>query len=383
MPPTLREMANRDPNMSFAEGTKAPVTPTQQLAQTVVPTNMTPAPAASDLKLANSIPTPQTPPVVTNASFSTPAVAPPPAPPVQQVQAAPKVEPPKAPPAAKPDTEYKVKSGDNLWNIAKKHYGLTKNEDIAKAVETIANRNGMEKGADANNLKPFNPNDPKSKPLQLPPDWKGKEGQKALDWSKLDGQTQSRQGQAQGQGRDVNRAYNPDTDGPLKDGRVRRADGRYYSPDDQPREQPRQQRPAQEPRAHGYYSHEPRDEYNRYKPEFTRAATHNNTYYGRNNSADLNGDGRVTRREKDVSRYDQNGDGRVSTRERYDRNGDGVLSRKEQVQMQRDFDRAARNDYNTVRTPGINPHGRDNDITPRDVAQTTRALGRVLNSFDR
>jgi len=197
-------------------------------AQTPPPAGPTPLSATSPGEPAQpTLPSAQVPPRA--AAAPTPPRA-----------AAAPTPPPAPAPAPTPDTEYKVKSGDNVWNIAKKHYGLTDPKEIAKAVETISNRNGLTNGTDASSIKPFDPkkpDDPRGK-LQLPADWKGVPGQKALNWEAHDKLARERQGQqGQGRGYDVNRAYNPDTDGPLKDGRVRGADGLYRQPGQEPQQQ--------------------------------------------------------------------------------------------------------------------------------------------------
>ncbi len=291
-----------------------------------------------------AIPLPVEAPPVTSNDYKAPQAAPTPAAPAAaKPAAAPAAKPAEAPKAAaaekKPDTEYKVKFCDNMWDIAKKHYGLTKNEDIAKAVETMAQNNNKAKGTDANNLKV-------GESLKLPADWKPAPGQKGLDWNALDAQTKSRQGQGQAQGND--RAYNPDTDGPLKNGGRMDANGGYYPPGYQaPQQQqaPRAQTADDFRRNQDLYR-DPLNEkgFNRNRDTYSLnqqrqgISVERNSRNGGYQTADTNGDGRISRTE----RMDRNGDGRTSRNEFYDRDGNGSLSRKEQQTMQRDFDRAAR-----------------------------------------
>ena len=43
--------------------------------------------------------------------------------------------------------DYQIQKGDSLWKIAQQQYGLQSNNDIARAVEILAQQNGL---ADAN-----------------------------------------------------------------------------------------------------------------------------------------------------------------------------------------------------------------------------------------
>ncbi len=74
-------------------------------------------------------------------------------------------------------TDYTVARGDNLWKIAQEFYGLEKNADIQKAVETIARANGLSEGANANHIDI-------GQVLKLP-DSPTSEGPD-LDWAALD-----------------------------------------------------------------------------------------------------------------------------------------------------------------------------------------------------
>lgn len=90
--------------------------------------------------------------------------------------------------------EYNVGRGDNLWNIAKSHYGFGRGDDAAimEAVTKISLLNGLEEGTDANNLKI-------GQPLKLPDspsltNWNA-QGTR-LDWDALDAQTAARKSSA-------------------------------------------------------------------------------------------------------------------------------------------------------------------------------------------
>lgn len=75
-------------------------------------------------------------------------------------------------------TAYTVQSGDNLWNIAKDHYGLMSYKDIMRAVDHMAHANGLEKGTDANWIKPgMEINMPSADQIKLPTN--------TLDWNAL------------------------------------------------------------------------------------------------------------------------------------------------------------------------------------------------------
>lgn len=86
--------------------------------------------------------------------------------------------------------EYEVARGDNLWNIAKEHYGLGRGDDAAimEAVTKISILNGLEQGTNANNLKI-------GQEIKLPDspslaNWNGPDNR--LDWEALDAQTAAR-----------------------------------------------------------------------------------------------------------------------------------------------------------------------------------------------
>lgn len=81
-------------------------------------------------------------------------------------------------------TEYEVKRGDNLWNIAEDHYGLKSAKDIQSAVETIAAANNMSDGVQANSLSV-------GQVIQLPESPAPVPGQAKLDWAALDGASAS------------------------------------------------------------------------------------------------------------------------------------------------------------------------------------------------
>jgi len=134
-------------------------------------------------------------------------------------------------------------------------------------------------------------------------------------------------------------AYDPAMHGPLKNGgQYDQRTGGYYPPGHQ---QPQQQQPrgqtvnewrASEDRRdrnneRGYSAEHDRYTVNRQRSTPGVTAARNSTY-GNYQRADLDGDGRVSRQERMIDRAD--------------RNRDGVLSQREQLQLQRDFDRAAR-----------------------------------------
>ncbi len=74
-------------------------------------------------------------------------------------------------------TDYEVQSGDSLWKIAEEFYGLESAADIQQAVAAIAHANGLQNGADANDIDI-------GQVLKLP-DSPVSEG-KTLDWAALD-----------------------------------------------------------------------------------------------------------------------------------------------------------------------------------------------------
>lgn len=89
--------------------------------------------------------------------------------------------------APPPDhTEYEVARGDNLWKIAKEHYGLTDNKDIQAAVDKIAFENDMGEGTNANRIQP-------GQILRLPDDPVKGPNDPSLDWRALDAEVKAGQ----------------------------------------------------------------------------------------------------------------------------------------------------------------------------------------------
>lgn len=77
---------------------------------------------------------------------------------------------------------YTVERGDNLWNIAREQYGLTKPRDIQRAVDYIAQLNNMGTGTNANRLSI-------GQELQLPTSPTPPAQTPSLNWQALDAET--------------------------------------------------------------------------------------------------------------------------------------------------------------------------------------------------
>lgn len=77
---------------------------------------------------------------------------------------------------------YTVERGDNLWNIAREQYGLTKPRDIQRAVDYIAQLNNMGEGTNANRISI-------GQELQLPTSPTPPAQTPSLDWQALDADT--------------------------------------------------------------------------------------------------------------------------------------------------------------------------------------------------